>query len=243
MISLRACSILVPHLRCVNCRGMSTSSFLYKDIDRQIVAKQYWVQNGDWQPLTASLSTSYDTSTMKRIRVVLCVLLGVLILGISALGNDLPPEKVERLRTGMTLFGAALGLGIGPFLNPSPEGTPLSNLLLISCPAAAAATSTGALAGRWVAEVTLTKEPSLLFSPLLGAGLGAVATAFVGGVSFSLAFAIAIPTLDVREGYWGPFNYPQAVGMSFLAGAFWGGLLGVPIGVVTVPIISVYMGF
>jgi len=38
-------------------------------------------------------------------------------------------------------------------------------------------------------------------------------------------------------------NYPQAVGMGFLAGAFWGGLLGIPLGAVAVPIISLYMGF
>jgi len=94
-----------------------------------------------------------------------------------------------------------------------------------------------------VADVTLAMEPSLLISPVLGAGLGAAAIAFVGGVSFSLAAAIGIPTLDVPEGWWGSFNYPQAVGMGFIAGAFWGGLLGVPIGAVTVPIISVYMGF
>jgi len=180
---------------------------------------------------------------MKSLRFVICILLATLIAGLPILANDLPPEKEEMVRTGMTLFGAALGLGIGPFLNPSPEGTPFSDLLLISIPAAAAATATGALVGRWIAEVTLAREPSLLFSPFLGAGLGAVGTAFVGGVSFSIAFAIAIPTLDVREEYWGPFNYPQAVGMSFIAGAFWGGLLGVPIGAVTVPIISVYMGF
>jgi len=180
---------------------------------------------------------------MKSLRVVICILLATLIVCLSVLGNDLSPDKAELVRTGMTLFGAVLGLGIGPFLNPSPEGTPWSNLLLVSIPTAAAATATGALVGRWIAEVTLARESSLLFSPILGAGLGAVGTAFVGGVSFSLAFAIAIPTLDVPEGYWGPFDYPQAVGMSFVAGAFWGGLLGVPIGAVTVPIISVYMGF
>jgi len=180
---------------------------------------------------------------MKHMRVVTCILLVILIPSLSILANDVPLEKEEIVRTGMTLFGAVLGLGIGAFLNPSPEGTPWSDLLLISIPAAATATATGALVGRWIAEVTLAQEPSLWFSPILGAGLGAVGTAFVGGVSFSLAFAIAIPTLDVREGYWGPFNYPQAVGMSFVAGAFWGGLLGVPIGAVTVPIISVYMGF
>ena len=180
---------------------------------------------------------------MKKLRFVICILLATLIACLPVLGNDVPPEKEEIVRTGMTLFGAVLGLGIGPFLNPSPEGTPFSDLLLVSIPAAAAATATGALAGRWIADVTLAMEPSLLLSPALGAGLGAVATAFVGGVSFSLAFAIAIPILDVREGYWGPFNYPQAVGMSFLAGAFWGGLAGIPIGAVTVPIISLYMGF
>ena len=180
---------------------------------------------------------------MTSLRFVICILLAMLIACLPALGNDIPSEKEEIVRTGMTLFGAVLGLGIGPFLNPSPEGTPLSDLLLISIPAAAAATATGALAGRWIAEVSLAQEPSLWFSPILGAGLGAAGTAFVGGISFSLAFTIAIPILDVREGYWGPFNYPQAMGMSFIAGAFWGGLLGVPIGAVTVPIISLYMGF
>jgi len=180
---------------------------------------------------------------MNKLRFAICILLVVLVACLPVLGNDVPPEKGEIVRTGMTLFGAALGLGIGPFLNPSPEGTPLSDLLLVSIPAAAAATATGALVGRWIADVTLAQEPSLWFSPILGAGLGAVGTAFVGGVSFSLAFAIGMPALDVPEGWWGPFNYPQAVGMSFIAGAFWGGLLGVPIGAVTVPIISVYMGF
>jgi len=55
--------------------------------------------------------------------------------------------------------------------------------------------------------------------------------------------AIAIPVVEVDPGYWGPFNYPQAVGMGFLAGAFWGGLLGIPVGAVAVPLISIYMAF
>jgi len=49
--------------------------------------------------------------------------------------------------------------------------------------------------------------------------------------------------VEVDPGYWGPFNYPQAVGMGFLAGAFWGGLLGIPVGAVAVPLISIYMAF
>lgn len=101
-------------------------------------------------------------------------LLVVLILGVSVLGNGLPSDKAELVRTGVTLFEAALGLG--PFLNPSPEGTPLSDLLFISIPAAAAATATGTIAGRCIAKVTLALEPSLLLSPILSAtrsvGLG-----------------------------------------------------------------------
>ena|GEM_PF-524824 len=214
-------------------------------VPRRSVAGCGWRESreGHQDPLTISPLTSYDEHGMKKLRFVICILLVILIPSLSILANDVRPEKEEIVRTGMTLFGAALGLGIGPFLNPSPEGTPWSNLLFVSIPTAAAATATGALVGRWMAEVTLAREPSLLFSPILGAGLGVVGTAFVGGVSFSVAFAIGIPTLAVPEGWWGPFDYPQAVGMSFLAGAFWGGLLGVPIGAVTVPIISLYMGF
>jgi len=65
---------------------------------------------------------------------------------------------------------------------------------------------------------------------------------FVGGISFSVAFAIAIPNLDVPEGYWG-FDYPKAVGMAVLARAFCGGLAGIPVCAVSVPIISWYMDF
>jgi hypothetical protein len=66
---------------------------------------------------------------------------------------------------------------------------------------------------------------------------------FVGGISFALAFAIAVPLLEVEPGYWGSFNYPQAVGMALLAGAFWGSVTGIPSGAVAVPIITFYMNF
>ena len=180
---------------------------------------------------------------MKRIRAVICILMMALIPGASVAGEDLPAKKVEVVRTGMTIFGAVLGLGIGAVLNPSPPGTPLSTSLLIVVPVAAMAATTGALASRWIAEVTLALRPSLLSSPFVGAGLGLAGCAVAGGISFALAFAIAIPTVEAPEGYWGPFNYPQAVGMSLLAGAFWGGLLGIPLGALAVPIISVYVGF
>lgn len=182
---------------------------------------------------------------MKRIRVLICFLMVILVPGLSVIGNGLPADKVERVRTGMTLLGAVLGFGggIATGLGLVPAGIPLSESLLVAIPVAAMATVTGALASRWIAEMTLVRQPSLLASPFLGAGLGFVGCAVAGGLSFALAAAIAIPTVTAPEGYWGVFNYPQAVGMGFLAGAFWMGLAGIPIGGVIVPIISLYVGF
>ena len=177
--------------------------------------------------------------------MLICFLMVVLVPGLSVIGNDLPADKVERVRTGMTLLGAILGLGggIATGLGLVPAGTPLSESLLVAIPVAAVATVTGALASRWIAEMTLVRQPSLLASPFLGAGLGLVGCAVVGGISFAVAFAIAMPTVVAPEGYWGSFNYPQGIGMGFLAGAFWMGLAGIPIGGVIVPIISLYVGF
>ena len=180
---------------------------------------------------------------MRRIRTVICILMMALVPGASVVGDDLPAKKVEVVRSGMTIFGALLGLGIGAVLNPSPPETPLSISLLTTIPVAAMAATTGALAGRWIAEVTLALRPSLLASPFLGAGLGLAGCAVAGGISFALAVAIAIPTVEAPEGYWGRFNYPQAVGMGLLAGAVWGGLLGIPLGALAVPIIAIYVGF
>lgn len=182
---------------------------------------------------------------MKRLRAAICVMLVAVIPGLSAIGNDLPPNKVEHVRTGMTLLGAVLGLGggIATGLGLVPPGTPLSDSLIVAIPVAAVAAVTGAFASRWIADVTLALRPSLIISPFLGAGLGLAGCAVAGGISFAVAAAIAIPTVAAPEGYWGIFNYPQAVGMGFLAGAFWMGLAGVPIGGVLVPIISLHMDF
>ena len=65
---------------------------------------------------------------MKRLRFAVCIVLATLIACLPVFGNDLPDDKVESGRTGMTLFGAELGLGIGPFLNPSAEGASFGSL-------------------------------------------------------------------------------------------------------------------
>ncbi len=183
---------------------------------------------------------------MRSVRVVLCVLLAALIPSLSVVGDTLPPEKADRVRAWMTVGGALLGVGIAGATAFSlvPEGSALVDRLLVVVPVAGVAAATGALAGRWVADTALKLKPSLILSPLLGAGLGLVGAAFVGGISFALTFAIAIPTVDAPPGYWGrDFTYLQAIGMGLLAGAFWGGITGIPVGAVTVPIISVYMDF
>jgi len=183
---------------------------------------------------------------MKSIRATLCILLAALIPGLSVVGNTLPAEKVDRVRIGMTAGGAILGLGIMgavAFFLP-PEGTPLANRLLVAIPVAGVSGATGALAGRWIADSALKLKASLVFSPLIGAGLGMLGAAFVGGIGFALAAAIAIPAVAAPVGYWGSgFTYPQAVGMGLLAGAVWGGIAGIPAGAISVPLISLYMGF
>lgn len=182
---------------------------------------------------------------MKLIRLISCLLVAALLPGFSILGGEIPLDKVERVRTDTALLGAAMGMGtvIAVSFGLLPPGTPLSDSLLVAIPVAAMASVIGALVGRGIAEVILAIRPPPLESAFLGAGLGFLGGAVIGGTSFALTAAIAIPTIAAPEGYWGRFNYPQAVGMGFVAGAFWMGLVGIPVGVLTVPIVSLYLGF
>ncbi len=183
---------------------------------------------------------------MKSIRVTLCILLAVLIPGLSVVGSTLPAVKVNQVRTVMTIGGAVIGIGIvgATGFTLVPDGTPLADRLLVAIPPATVAAGLGAIAGRLIADAVIKWQPSLVLSPFVGAGLGAAAGAVIGGVGFALAAAIAIPTVEAPPGYWGRgFTYPQAIGMGFIAGSVWGGFIGIPIGAVTVPLISVYMGF
>lgn len=51
----------------------------------------------------------YAANIMRSVRAVLCILLTALIPGLSVVGNALPAEKVDRVRTGMTVGGAFWG--------------------------------------------------------------------------------------------------------------------------------------
>ena len=184
---------------------------------------------------------------MKRLSALACILLIVWTPTLLVVGGELPGDRAEFVRTGMTIAGSAAGLAAGSAIgigfSLDAIDTPLSNTLLLTIPVAAAGAAAGALAGRWMADVALRHQPSFLFSIIAGAGLGLVSGAVVGAIVFPLNFVIAYPTLDVPEGYWGRFDYPQAVGMAVLAGAVWGGFSGMLAGAVAVPIISLYMGF
>ena len=179
---------------------------------------------------------------MRQIRMVICILMVALIASLSVVGNDLPSDRPEQVRAGMTICGALLGLGIAiaAALDVIPSDTPLSDSLLVVIPVAAVTTTTILFASRWIAEVTLSVKPSLLSSPFLGSALGLVGGAFAGGISFALGMSLAIPIVNVSTG---SLNYPQSIGMGFLAGAVWGGIFGIPAGAVAVPIISLYMSF
>jgi hypothetical protein len=189
----------------------------------------------------------HRSCAMKRFRAVGCVLLILSIPVVPVLGQDVDLEKAEVVRTGMTLAGAAAGLAAGASIgigfSLDAIDTPLSNTLLLTIPVAAAGATAGALAGRWIADVALRHQPSPLFAVIEGAGLGLVGGAFVGGIVFPLNFVIAYRLLEVPEGYWGRFDYPQTLGLAVLAGAFWGGFFGLLGGTVAVPLISLYMGF
>ncbi len=153
-----------------------------------------------------------------RSGIVSLVILSLFAISIS--GGEF--DKPENVRSGMTIAGAILGLAIGipACMDLTPTETPLSDALLLAIPTIATLTTTGAVAGRWIANRTLAGEPSLLFSPIVGAGLGVIAGAVTGGISFALAIGIAIPVVDLDVG---TFNHIEAIGMGFLAGAVWGG--------------------
>jgi len=184
---------------------------------------------------------------MKRIRVVVCILLTLGIAWLPLFADEPEQELAEWVRTGMTIAGAGIGLAAGATIAVSFSlgtiDTPLSNLLLLTIPVGAAGAASGALAGRWMADTALNHHPSPLVSILEGAWRGLFAGAFVGSITFSLNFAIAFPLLEVPEGYWGRFDYPQTVGMAIVSGGFWGGFFGVMAGTVALPVISLVMGF
>ena len=181
---------------------------------------------------------------MRRLSLALCALL-LAAPATTVIANDM--DRAEHVRTGLTVAGAAAGLAAGASVgigfSASAIDTPLSDALLLTIPVAAAGAAVGALAGRWIAGVILRRQPTPLPALLGGAGLGLVGGAFVGGIVFPLNFAIAYRLLDVPEGFWGRFDYPQAVGMAVVSGGFWGGFFGACAGAVAVPIVSLYMGF
>jgi hypothetical protein len=182
---------------------------------------------------------------MRFSKRALSMILVILVAVLPVCGDDLYEDKQETVKTWMTIGGSLASLAIARVsaFSLCPEGTPVANSLLATIPTAGVGAAAGAMAGRWIADTALSMKTSKLLSPIVGAGLGMLGGGFVGGISFALAFAIAVPLLEVEPGYWGSFNYPQALGMAFLAGAFWGGVTGIPAGAVTVPIISFYMDF
>jgi hypothetical protein len=167
-------------------------------------------------------------------------------IGLPLIADEPEQELAEWLRTGMTIAGAGIGLAAGANIAISFSldaiDTPLSNMLLLTIPVAAAGAASGALAGRWMADKALKHQPSPLFSILEGAWLGLLTGAFVGGITFSINFAIAYPILEVPEGYWGEPPIPM-VAMALVAGGVWGGIFGAMAGTVALPIVSLIMSF
>ncbi len=178
--------------------------------------------------------------------LTLCIVLVVgTVSGSNKQVNVLETDREARVRTALTLIGAAAGLGSGiflsiSFLSYSPHTLSLVDILYLLVPSTLVFTVTGTLAGRWLANRSLSFKPSLLLSPLVGAGLGAAAFAFVGAVSFPILGTLAT---SARIGVSSGIEGLAKVGMGILAGALWGAVIGVPLGAITVPLVSLYMGF
>jgi hypothetical protein len=186
-------------------------------------------------------------SHKRTIRAGVCVALTLLAMGLPIFGQDVDPTDANVLRTGMTIAGAGIGLVVGSAIalgfSLDAIDTPLSNTLLLTIPVAAAGATTGALAGRWMADITLRHPPSPLFAIVEGAGLGLASGAFVGAVTFTLNFVLANELLEVPEGYWGRYDYLPTIGLGVAAGGFWGGFWGMLGGAIALPVVSLLMGF
>ena len=197
--------------------------------------------------LTDCARSWHAASAMKQIRMCGCAVCIMLAIGLPTFGQDLDPADAEWVRTGMTIAvagaGLATGIAMGIGFSLDAIDTPLSDTLRLTIPVAAAGAAAGAFAGHWIAEVVLKHQPSPLFSVIEGAGLGCVAGACVGAVTFTLHFVLAYPILEVPEGYWGRFDYPQTVGLAIVAGGFWGGFIGMIAGAAALPVVSLLMGF
>lgn len=211
--------------------------------------------------LTRREPSCHRAVAMKSIRASLCILLTLFATWLPVLGQVPDPAKAELVRTGMTIAGAGIGLVAGSMIalgfSQDAIDTPLSDTLLLTIPVAAVGAATGALAGYWIAETFISdhdvwrssnssalaeRAPSALWSIVEGAGLGAAAGAFIGGLTFCTNFAIGYHILEVPEGYWGEPPIPM-VAMALVAGGVWGGIFGAIAGAVALPVISVVMGF
>ena len=180
---------------------------------------------------------------MKKVRVAICLVAIVSALGNAFWAGEVPETTAEAIRNGSMLVGGLVGLVAGPLLIPIPEDTPLSERLLVTIPVTAATVASSVMVARWIADTTMAVEPTLLLSPVLGAGLGLAGGALVGAIGFPLAVLLAVPTVNVPEGYWGDMTPLQTVGMGLLAGGFWGGVTGLPVGALSSFLISLVMGF
>lgn len=145
---------------------------------------------------------------MKLLRTVFSLTLCVALVGAAASGsntdvNMVDADREDRVRTILTLIGAAAGLGSGiygsiSFVSYSPYTLSLADMLYVAVPSTVAFTVASTLVGRWLANRILSFKPSLLLSPLVEAGLRAAACAFVGAVSFPVLGTLGT---SARMGY------------------------------------------
>lgn len=175
-----------------------------------------------------------------------------LIMTVAAQGlpaqTQAPRSREETIRTVATVTGAIGGLGIGAllmgFYGLLPEGedalfvpdVTVGDRLFVGIPTTIVFACTSALATRVFADIMMRAGHRPWVSIPLGAGLGAVAGAFVGVTGWMTMAGIGHPAGAITSG---DGAWYQVLGWSFLGGALWGGLSGIIPGAIGGPVVSI----
>ncbi len=148
-------------------------------------------------------------------------------------GKDYAKKEKNALRTAIILGG------VGGLV--ASYGYRDINSLKALIPLSLIDISTFSIANYYFTKTLIDRKISFPRSILYGAGAGLVAGAIVGILTFTPHMTVGWAMNTVSTGRLDAWY--EIVGMSMLAGAFWGGLSGLAIGVFEAPIFSIVLKF
>jgi len=192
---------------------------------------------------------------MKAWKTFCCVLAILATVWLPVFGELSQDDKADLVRAGMAITGAGIAVvgGSALSLRVSLMGLETSTIdaIALALPVAAVGAVTGAMAGRWVADVVLRTAPPPLFAIVEGVGLGLLGGIFVGAATVTTGAVMLLPRLSaLLEAGEEPIELglPAPAALTYTAialilGAERGAILGSVAGCALVPLVSLYMGF